>query len=230
MKKTAVLMIHGFMGSPKEFANLSKFLESKNNYDVFTFTLPGHSKEDGLEQFKHDLWLKKADEKLQNLIKLKYDQIYLVAHSMGGVLACDLASRYKKIEKLVLLAPAFRFMGFSNKFLKLFKRTNKLSKLYSFFRKDPLVKRMLRLPKELQLEYLNLVSSRQDVLKDIKISVLQITGDKDKLVTKKDDKFVFNNIASKDKEIYSLKEADHHALQSKYADELHNKILEFFES
>lgn len=230
MKNTAILMIHGFMGSPKEFSKLIEFLEEKTKYDIFTFTLPGHSKEDDPKQFKQELWLEAAEKELLKLIKLKYKHIYLLSHSMGGVLACDLASKYQEVEKLVLLAPAFSFMGFSHKYLKYFKTTTKFSKIYSFFRRDPLVKRMLGVPKHLQAEYLDLISSKQEVLKNVNAKVLQITGSKDKLVTKKDAKYVFNNIASKDKELVNYKAAGHKALSSADADAIHEKILEFFKS
>ena len=44
---------------------------------------------------------------LNYLIKHGYKSIYLIGHSMGGVIASYLATKYKQVKKLVLAAPSF---------------------------------------------------------------------------------------------------------------------------
>ena len=89
---------------------LSNYLEL-NRFDVYTFTLPGHER----TLFKHvtkEEWIDSCESHLQMLIKRGYKKIYVMGHSMGGVLATILADRHKEVKKLVLAAPAFKYMTF----------------------------------------------------------------------------------------------------------------------
>ena len=43
-KRTAILFIHGFVGGIYDYGSFPNELETYRNYDVYTFTLPGHEK------------------------------------------------------------------------------------------------------------------------------------------------------------------------------------------
>ena len=92
--RKAILVIHGFAGGVYDQEYLTHRLELISNYDVYTFTLPGH---DG--DFKHKItykdWIKKVDHEMEFLINNGYSTIYVIGHSMGGVLASYAASKYK---------------------------------------------------------------------------------------------------------------------------------------
>ena len=111
--RKAVLIIHGFAGGTYDEEILNHELELKWNYDVFTFTLPGH---EGMttRNIKYTDWIEKAEYEINYLIDNGYKNIYLVGHSMGGVIAGYLASKYKQVKKLVLVAPAFRHYGYED--------------------------------------------------------------------------------------------------------------------
>ncbi len=100
-----ILFIHGFSAKKEDNAYLLDYLEKKKGIRLKTFTLPGHT-EHGVAKITYDKWLEKAEEEL---CKIREDtkQIILIGHSMGGAIATILASKYKEIEKLVLIAPAF---------------------------------------------------------------------------------------------------------------------------
>lgn len=53
-----------------------------------------------------------AQKKLQNSL-LKYDKVYLLGFSMGGVIVTHLASIYP-VEKLILISTAFIHFHFEN--------------------------------------------------------------------------------------------------------------------
>lgn len=99
-----VLFIHGFSAKKEDNAYLLDYLKRKNIH-IKTFTLPGHT-EHGVEKITYDKWLEKAEEELLETLK-QTKRIVLIGHSMGGAIATILASRYREVEKLVLIAPAF---------------------------------------------------------------------------------------------------------------------------
>ena len=86
MEKTAVLFVHGFMGSHRQFGELSQLLKDCGA-DMYFYVLPGH--ETSLEDFKKtnaDSWQSGVNSKLREL-SAGYDRVLLVGHSMGGLLA-----------------------------------------------------------------------------------------------------------------------------------------------
>jgi len=57
-------------------------------------------------------WIKRAEDGLETLIAQK-ETIWLVGFSMGGVIASHLAANHR-VERLVLLAPAFEYLTFKS--------------------------------------------------------------------------------------------------------------------
>ena len=99
-------MIHGFVGGTYDYGMLPTELELVRRFDVYTFTLPGHEKLI-VKDVKHTDWIKSAEDQIELLIKNHYKTIYVIGHSMGGVIATHLAKKYKQVKKVVLVAPAF---------------------------------------------------------------------------------------------------------------------------
>jgi carboxylesterase len=111
LRKKAILLIHGFAGGAYDYGNLPNDLEFVNNYKVFTYTLPGHDKAI-INKVTKDDWIKMSEMQIEKIIKHGYKEIYVIGHSMGGVIAAYLASKYKEVKKLVLAAPAFQYFKF----------------------------------------------------------------------------------------------------------------------
>ena len=110
-RKKAILMIHGFVGGPYDFGNLHNELQTYKKFDVFTFTLPAHEKF-VVSDVKYTEWIDESKRQIEFLINNGYKEIYLIGHSMGGVIAAHLASHYPQVKKLVLAAPAFKYLSF----------------------------------------------------------------------------------------------------------------------
>ncbi len=84
--RKAVLIIHGFAGGTYDQERLANYLERHAKLDVYSFTLPGHEKRT-FKTAKYQEWIKASEEMIDSLIKDGYRSIYLIGHSMGGVIA-----------------------------------------------------------------------------------------------------------------------------------------------
>lgn len=99
---TAVLMVHGILGTPRHFDSLiSAFPEE---WDIYNILLDGHGK--GVSDFSNTSmkkWEKQVDETVCSLCG-KYENIVILAHSMGTLLAISSTlKKPKKIRGLILL-------------------------------------------------------------------------------------------------------------------------------
>ncbi|MEG0750602.1 MAG: alpha/beta fold hydrolase [Oscillospiraceae bacterium] len=86
MPQKIVLFIHGHMGSVRQFDTLVKAINC-SEADVRCLVLPGH--ECGVDDFvksNHFEWQHSVDVALDELRPL-YKEIYIIGHSMGGLLA-----------------------------------------------------------------------------------------------------------------------------------------------
>lgn len=100
---TVIVFIHGFLGSPTQF----KYMIDKLNgdYSVENLLLPGHG--GTIKEFaasRMTQWQSYADERIRSL-QNDYQNIILVAHSLGCLLSVQAALSYpEKIRGLFLLA------------------------------------------------------------------------------------------------------------------------------
>lgn len=83
--KTAVLFIHGIIGTPAHFKDFVPLVPE--NFSVCNLLLDGHGK--GVEDFSKtsmDKWKNQVREKVEEL-KQSHDNIIIAAHSMGTLFA-----------------------------------------------------------------------------------------------------------------------------------------------
>jgi len=98
----AVLFIHGILGTPDHFLPFLPLVP--NGVSVYNLLLDGHgysAKEFSSTSMKK--WEAQIKEAVEELAET-HDKIYIVAHSMGGLLAIEQAVQNQKIEKMFLLA------------------------------------------------------------------------------------------------------------------------------
>ena len=130
--ETAVLIAHGYLGSPRDVIYLAERLNSEG-YTVSVPRLPGHgtNREDFLASGKND-WLRIIRNSYMEL-KSSYSNVHIAGFSMGGLLAIITAAEFNP-DKLILIAPALtnrrKLMLYSTPFLRLFiKSLNKKCKI-----------------------------------------------------------------------------------------------------
>lgn len=91
-RRRAVLFVHGFMGTPRQFDPIAQSLED-TGADLHRLVLPGHER--NIEDFAGEdaaAWQQTVDDALDRL-RANYDDLILVGHSMGGLLLIRAAVR-----------------------------------------------------------------------------------------------------------------------------------------
>ncbi len=102
----AVLMIHGFTGSP---ASIRPWAESlhREGFTVRAPRLPGHARTwEEMNKTRWNDWYGEVDKHFTEL-KKKYQRVFVAGFSMGGALSIRLAAiRGQEIEGLMLVNPS----------------------------------------------------------------------------------------------------------------------------
>lgn len=226
--RTAILIVHGFAGGTYDQEYLANKLETIKKYDVYTFTLPGHDG-DFREKITYSAWMKKSESMVEFLIENGYKKIYVIGHSMGGVIASYLASKYSEIKKLVLVAPAFRISGFENEKLDLENLFHKTPKMFSQYGVKIIANRMIKLPPNCFIEFSRLVRKYQNCIKDVKIPTLIFRGTVDTIVPQESVEHAYNSVDNKYKKIIMLDNISHDVFRENKTKITTNMIIKFFE-
>ena len=222
--RKAVLIIHGFGGGTFDEEILANTLEFDKRLDVYSFTLPGHNND--FNKVTKEDWMNSARDHMNMLIKHGYKKIYLIGHSMGGVIATKIAGEYKEVKKLVLAAPAFKYASDGTKLniVDTIKSGRSILKQYSL---EDLFKRYFKLPKNAIREFKGLVKENYDAPLSINVPILIIRGNKDTVVPLSSCEYVFNSVQSKYKRMIVLKDADHSIYSGNRSEDISNETLKF---
>lgn len=225
--RKAVLIIHGYAGGVYDEESLQYKLNPNWNLDVYNFTLPGHERNLSADVNYKD-WIKSVDEHIEYLIKVGYKAIYVVGHSMGGVLATYAAVKYKEIKKVVLAAPAFQYLDEDDKILdkidSLIK--NGLNIIKTYHGKE-IISRMLKVSIPMTLEFAKLIENSQDLPSKLNKPVLIFQGELDDIVPMTSSELVFNSARNK-KWIVYLAQGTHDVFKVDNVADVNNEIEKFF--
>ena len=205
--RKAVLIIHGFAGGTYDEENLANFLEKNPRLDVYSFTLPGHEKK-SFKTPKYTEWIKCSEQQIEKLTGYGYKDIYLVGHSMGGVIASYLSTKYKQVKKLVLAAPAFNYLTMDND-NRTFEKIKKSVLIIKNNDKDEILTRFLKLPLSSVKEFSELIKKYKNSYKKINVPTMILHGDADTLVPLKSSIDVFETLAIKNKSLIVLNGVSH---------------------
>ena len=224
--RKAILLIHGFGGGIYDFGTLGNDLQMYLDFDVFTFTLPGHEK-GYINNVTKDDWIRASEEQVERLINKGYSKIYVVGHSMGGILACHLASKYKEIKKLVLAAPAYRYFNFKDDKLDLIETLKNSPEIIKEYSKDEILSKFLKIPPKTLIEFIKLAKENESDLEKITCPTLIIRGNDDKVAPKESTDFVHNNIKSKVNILMEFDNVNHYIYTEDRKEETINYTIDF---
>ena len=224
--RKAILLIHGFAGGSYDYSNLANDLQLCANFDVYTFSLPGHDKLI-IKNVTREDWIKEAERQVETLIKRGYKKIYVIGHSMGGVIACHIAKKYPQIKKLVIASPAFRYFTFKNDKLDILASIKQTPSLFKDYEPDNVLSRIFKLPIATTLEFINLVKEHSNDVKDVLCPTLILWGNKDKIVPKDGVMHVYRNIKSDSVTLYEIENVTHDTFKNDRYDEILKIITKF---
>jgi len=117
-KKCVVVFIHGFMGGPLQFERLAQSIHAQG-YSAASLLLPGHGST--VKEFSSATMEKWQDYLNAEIDRLSpnYDDVFLVGHSMGCLLAINaVVGNIRNICGLFLLACPLKLKVFSVHSLK----------------------------------------------------------------------------------------------------------------
>lgn len=222
-------MIHGFVGGNYDFGNFQNELQLNRKFDVFTYTLPAHDKFI-VKDVKYKEWINESKKQIEFLINNGYKEIYLIGHSMGGVIAAHLASNYPQVKKLVLAAPAFRYFYFKDGKVDIKSLNETIKNIPELFKEtdtEEAISKILKTPISTMIEFTKLVSQCQDCVTNITCPTMTIHGIDDLVVPTEGTEYVYNNIKSKTNILINVKKLNHYCFTSKKSDEVKNIIKQF---
>ena len=223
--KKAVLIIHGFSGSTVDNEKLALYLEYESNLDVFAFTLPGHDKP-FVSGAKYTDWINESEKQIEHLIK-KYRKIYVVGHSMGGVIATHIANKYPQVKKLVLVAPAFEYKSFNQNKKDILKLKKVIKDDANFSAYEILLSKLLLVQISTIAQFVKLIKKYKEDIKQTKIPILIVHGTIDEVVPFSSSQYAYDNVISKKKFLTEITSVRHAVFRSKKADEVSKYILKF---
>jgi carboxylesterase len=230
--KKAVILIHGFTSSPKEFEELSSLL-SKNNITCYALLLPGHgTSPERLAVTKYYQWIESVNESINSLSK-NYNEIYLIGNSMGANLALISANQSRKIKGIITLgAPIFFPKEKIHRYVII-----PILKRIKLFQKKMRKKEVTRLDNSrahydciplMSLKHmLKIVSLSKENLKNIFSPILVMQTKEDKVIKEDSAEYILKNVKSKDKKLILIPKSYHVFIIDKYKDKANKHILNF---
>ncbi len=224
--RKAVLMIHGFAGGTYDEENLAFDLELDKKLDVYSFTLPGHDKSIIIKVKKED-WVNACEEKIKMLIDSGYKDIYVIGHSMGGVLASLLATKHKEVKKLVLVAPAFEALDSKDGNINVFGSIKKAPQIIKTYSKDEVISRMTKMPIPMIFEFQKLIKEYQDLPAKISCPTLLIHGTNDQIVPISSSEKLYDELNVSVKKFLVVEGATHDMFKGKKKDIVMDEIHSF---
>ena len=216
--RTAILLVHGFTGALYDNEYLMNYLEYVRKFDVYAKTLPGHD-QDRFHDSSCEEWINFVDDEIKSLINHGYHKIYVIGHSMGGVLASIVASRCKEIKKLVLVNAAFDYINLKQNGKDLIERD--FEKYHGLFDK------IRRTSPKFIVEFTKLVKNNQDAIKKITCDTLVLQSTDDEIIPIETGKYIYDNLSSNKKCLTYLKDCSHVVLKGNRKEEVSLYIKDY---
>ncbi len=225
--RKAILIIHGFAGGTYDEESLLFELQHDIEFDVYNFTLPGHSTNLS-NNIEYTDWINSVNDKIEKLISYGYKKIYVIGHSMGGLLATEAAIKYKEVKKLVLVAPAFSYLSLTDDstISKAIKYGPEIIKEY---KSKEVFSRFLKVSLEQLKEFEKLVSLSNSNPEKINIPTLIIHGLDDKLVPPESSENIYTAMKCP-KWLLELDGVTHDVFYSEKVDIINKEISNFLKS
>ena len=230
---SGVLLVHGFTGLPVELFLLGKFLNDAG-FSVLAPRLAGHgTSEQDLMHTNKDDWFNSVLDGFFILRGL-CDEIFVVGHSMGGLLALKLATEHKISKIITLAAPIFIDDGLGLKnlpprelcgnactFIPRKKLDDVPPAVNNVYDKTPLIS---------VHELVDLIAETKKILPKINFPILIMHGEEDHTAQPRSARFIFDNVSSNVKKIITVPNSGHLLPFAESRDFVFDAVLNFIRS
>ncbi|MFI3283930.1 MAG: alpha/beta fold hydrolase [Erysipelotrichaceae bacterium] len=197
-EKPIIVCIHGF-GKRKsvEFDVLKSYL---SEYECVIPDLFDQSNEE--DKYMED-WIKRAEDVLLSVTR-RHKRIILVGFSMGGVIASHLASKIR-VERLILIAPAFEYFTFTT-------ATSVLSDVFSKSKKK-CEDSFIPLPKDFTSTFINIVDTYAQDIYRVECPLMMLHASEDEVISSNVSEKVYRKIENPHKKCFILQGGCHRLLE-----------------
>lgn len=208
-----VIFIHGFMGSPNQFEDLMLAVYERG-YSYACMLLPGHGA--SAKAFaSHTLADWEAHLYTQiNKYAQKYAKIYLVGHSMGGLLALNASLNHNIAGIFLISTPLkinlFNFNSFTRRLRLLFyTKSNTIKSEY--LRANSIKMSIFSFPLLLKptIQFYKLIRKTKSNLKGICTPVFMVHSQKDETVSYKSAQLLYSGLCNTHRTRICIKKSWH---------------------
>ncbi len=226
MNKQIVLFIHGFVGHPFEFDKFNEYLTSLG-YNTHRFLLSGHDY-NGLNKCKYTDWINDCIYNLKLLVEQGYNEIIVIGHSMGGILATIIANKFPEyVKKIILLDIALEYLVMNNDKLEIIPSLKKSLEIIKDISKMEDSKRVKTVSLYSVNEFQKLNKKYKKEIYKVKCPILMIHGENDTLVPIDKIKIVYKYLLNKNKSFFEVKDGTHWFLHYDLGNDLKETIYNF---
>ncbi|MBG0788656.1 MAG: alpha/beta fold hydrolase, partial [Anaerolineaceae bacterium] len=220
---TGILLLHGFTATTTEVRLIGDKLHQAG-YTVAAPLLPGHGTDpDDLNHATWQMWLEKV-KTFYEMLARECNRVFVVAESMGSLLALELAVQHPEIKGLLLFAPAIKvhklwLASFVAPFKKYLAKSSEDDGLpwkgYNVY------------PVRASVEMLKLQQQARKHLAKVTPPTLLFTGEHDHTLTDDAAEIVLEGLGSKEKGLIHLAESPHCILLDGELDQAFQDIDQF---
>lgn len=241
-KKYGVIIFHGFSANLNSIENIRSKLHPLD-IPILSPVLCGHGQDspDSLRDISWQQWIEDAEKSMKEMHN-QAEKIIIIGHSMGGLLALYLASKYKNdIDSIVLAAAPIKLnsifapfgsMHFLTPLLLTFGcKHNMNAKYYS----EELLKQNKNyrwVPFKALKQLFKLIKVTEKLLPEINCPVLLLQSYNDTIVAKDTSTYIYDNIStnSNDKQLVWFEKTEHQMFLDVEQEGCTDSILKFVKS
>jgi carboxylesterase len=209
---TGIMLIHGFTGAPPEMRLIGDYLHDRG-ITVSAPMLPGHGTY--VEEMNHYRWTDWVTHTRQTLSELQSacDTVFIGGLSLGSLITLNLAAEDMDLSGAVLFAPSIKLTSrliHLTPILKYFiQKVKKPLDQYANQAADRQEWTYNERPMAGAHELLKIIRHTRSILQEVKCPLLIVEGAKDEIIDPACSRYVYDRVASAEKEILTLPESGH---------------------